>query len=448
MTKFELIIRDFIEQKHLLDMNKRYVVALSGGADSVCLLVVLLRLGYQVEAAHCNFHLRGDESDRDEAFCEALCMSKNIPFHRVHFDTRAYAELHRVSIEMAARDLRYNYFHQLLESIDAEGVCIAHHKDDVAETMLINLVRGTGLHGLTGIASSRNGIIRPLLCVSRDEIVKYLGFIGQDYVTDSSNHDTDIIRNKIRHEVMPVLRQISPAVTSQMVRTADRLASASVLFDECLESKIKAATVSTVHSVSTYRIAQLLENEYILYGTLSPFGFGASQVEQIYENLMSVHSGMEWRNDSHTVITHRDRLVVYRNDDGRLANNSRPHKMPVPGLYNFEALGLFKVSLTDRNDDFEVDRRPTVACMDADQVAFPLCLRHAELCDRFAPYGMRGTKLVSDYLTDLKRSLYEKRCQMVLTDEMGEIVWLVGERISQRAAVTAQTTRILMVEKL
>ena len=448
MTKFESVIRDFIERKQLLDMKKRYVVALSGGADSVCLLVVLCRLGYQVEAAHCNFHLRGNESDRDEAFCERLCKSKNIPFHRVHFDTRVYAELHHVSIEMAARELRYNYFHQLIEAIEAEGVCVAHHKDDVAETMLINLIRGTGLHGLTGIAPFRNGIIRPLLCVSREEIVKYLDFIGQDYVTDSTNLETDIIRNKIRHEVIPVLRQINPAATSQIVLTADRLASASILLDECLEAKIRAAIISEDHSVITYRIAQLLENEYVLYSALSSYGFSATQVERMYENLMKVHSGMEWNSNTHTAITNRDHLVVYRNDDQRLANNARPYKLPVPGHYDLGALGHFKLTFADKNEEFEIDRRPVIACMDADKVKFPLCLRHAEASDRFDPYGMKGTKLVSDYLTDRKRSLFEKRCQLVLTDEMGRIVWLVGERISHRVAVTEQTTRILMVEKL
>lgn len=448
MVRFESKISDFIGRRQLLDREKRYIVALSGGADSVCLLIVLCRLGYQVEAAHCNFHLRGDESDRDEAFCEALCKAKNIPFHRAHFNTRAYAELHRISIEMAARELRYNYFHQLREAIDAEGVCVAHHKDDVAETMLINLLRGTGLHGLTGIAAHRDGIIRPLLCVNRDEIVKYLDFIGQEYVVDSTNLDTDIIRNKIRHDVMPVLRQISPAASEQIVLTANRLEHASALFDECLEAKISAATVSQDEQVSIFRIAQLLENECILHGALSPFGFGALQVEQMYESLQSARSGMEWQSNSHTAITDRDLLLAYRNDDGRLADNSAPHKMPLPGLYNFGVLGNFSVSLADKGPFFEVDRRATVACLDADKVSFPLTLRHTVSSDRFTPYGMRGTKLVSDYLTDRKRSLYDKRCQLVVTDEMGKIVWLVGERVSQYATVTSQTARILNIEKL
>ena len=448
MMSFEAKIRDFIGRRQLLDVNKRYLVALSGGADSVCLLSVLCRLGYQVEAVHCNFHLRGPESERDEIFCEALCMNKKVPFHRAHFDTYAYASLHRVSLEMAARELRYNYFRQLLDSIGAEGVCVGHHKNDAAETVLINLMRGTGLHGLTGIAPYRDRIIRPLLCVCRDEIVKYLDFIGQEYVTDSTNLNTDIIRNKIRQEVMPVLQQITPAAMEQIVLTASRLANAAELFDECIEAKVKDAIADSGDSVMIYKIAQLIENECILHSALSPYGFRASQVEQMFGCLKLARSGMEWRSSSHTAVTDRDHLVVYRNDDGRLGENSKPHKLPAPGLYDLGVLGRFEVLLIPKDAHFEVDRRSMVACMDADEVMFPLCLRHTATSDCFVPYGMRGTKLVSDYLTDRKRSLYEKRCQLVLADEMGKIIWVVSERISQHVAVTEQTTRLLIVKRL
>ena len=166
-----------------------FLVALSGGADSVCLLLAMKRLGYRVEAIHCNFHLRGAESDRDEEFCKRLCEREQIPFHTVHFDTKTYAEVHKVSIEMAARELRYNYFEQLRKAIDAEAILVAHHKNDAVETLLMNLLRGTGIHGLQGIKPRNGRIIRPLLCVSRQEIVEWLNMIGQDYVTDSTNLD-------------------------------------------------------------------------------------------------------------------------------------------------------------------------------------------------------------------------------------------------------------------
>ena len=195
---FEDKIGDFITRHQMLNSRHRYLVALSGGADSVCLLRVLSSLGYEVEAVHCNFHLRGEESDRDEQFCEQLCKEQNTPFHRVHFDTQTFADLHHLSIEMAARELRYQYFHQLSQSIDIQGVCVAHHLDDNVETVLMNLVRGTGIHGLTGMRpssflpvktaegeGSRVLLLRPLLCVSRQEIEDYLSDCGATFVTDS-----------------------------------------------------------------------------------------------------------------------------------------------------------------------------------------------------------------------------------------------------------------------
>ena len=211
----------YIKKYNLLKTNNLYLVALSGGADSVTLLLLLKEHGFNVHAAHCNFHLRGAESDRDETFCVELCRGLGVELHRAHFDTREYAELHKVSIEMAARELRYNWFAQLCKDIDAAGVCVAHHRDDSVETVLLNLVRGTGLRGLTGIKAkseqtmtcrhnpqkqSKLVVLRPLLCVSRAEIEDFLVKRGQKYVTDSTNLEADVQRNKIRLQVLPVLR--------------------------------------------------------------------------------------------------------------------------------------------------------------------------------------------------------------------------------------------------
>ena len=202
-------VRDFIDREGLLTPEGLYIVALSGGADSVALLRILHHLGYRIEAAHCNFHLRGAESDRDETFVKSLCSSLNIPIHLIHFDTAEYASLHQVSIEMAARELRYGYFDQLCKDIGASAVCVAHHRDDAVETFLMNLLRGSGIHGLTGIRPRNGNVIRPLLCLSRDEIEQYLHSIGQDYVTDSTNLVDDVVRNKVRLNVLPLLKDIN-----------------------------------------------------------------------------------------------------------------------------------------------------------------------------------------------------------------------------------------------
>ena len=200
-------VRRFASVHELFVYGGKYIVALSGGADSVSLLFVLKHLerelGISVEAAHCNFHLRGAESVRDEEFCKQLCERLSVPLHLIHFDTQAYADLHRVSIEMAARDLRYGYFENLRRDIEAQDICVAHHRDDSVETVLLNLVRGTGLRGLRGIQPRNGNIIRPLLSLSRENIVQYLDALGESYVTDSTNLHNDVKRNKIRLDVMP-----------------------------------------------------------------------------------------------------------------------------------------------------------------------------------------------------------------------------------------------------
>ena len=235
--KFVQTIQQNIIQQHLLEKDKKYLVALSGGADSVALLLVLYELGYTVEACHCNFHLRGEESDRDERFCVTLCQQLNIKLHRIHFDTRTYAKLHNESIELAARNLRYRFFDQLRKDVDAAGICVAHHQDDNVETILINLVRGTGLKGLTGISPVNGYIIRPFLCITRQDILDYLTERQQNFVTDSSNLVDDVVRNKIRLNIIPMLKEINPAVCHNIAATARYLTEASKMLTAALEKE-------------------------------------------------------------------------------------------------------------------------------------------------------------------------------------------------------------------
>lgn len=222
INNFVASVSSFANIHHLFAKEGVYLVALSGGADSVALLLALLDMGVRVEAVHCNFHLRGEESDRDEQFCKDLCSKYNVELHLVHFDTCEYAALHHVSIEMAARDLRYAYFERLRSDMGAEAICVAHHRDDSVETVLLNLVRGTGLRGLRGIQPKNGNIVRPLLCVSRDDIECFLDSIGQDYVTDSTNLHDDVKRNKIRLDVLPLLETLNPDVRQSIFRTSLR----------------------------------------------------------------------------------------------------------------------------------------------------------------------------------------------------------------------------------
>ena len=216
-------ITQYIEKNHLFSSDSKILVALSGGADSVALLRILHTAGYHCEAAHCNFHLRGEESNRDESFVRQLCLKYNIRLHTADFNTTQYAAEKHISIEMAARELRYNWFEEIKNKYRADVIAVAHHQDDSIETMLLNLIRGTGITGLLGIRPRNGAIVRPLLCVNRKEIIQYLQNIEQDYVTDSTNLEDEYTRNKIRLNLLPLMEEINPSVKNSLVETSNYL---------------------------------------------------------------------------------------------------------------------------------------------------------------------------------------------------------------------------------
>ena len=477
-------MRRFASVHELFVYGGKYIVALSGGADSVSLLFVLKHLehelGIDVEAAHCNFHLRGAESVRDEEFCKQLCERLSVPLHLIHFDTQAYADLHRVSIEMAARDLRYGYFENLRRDIEAQDICVAHHRDDSVETVLLNLVRGTGLRGLRGIQPRNGNIIRPLLSLSREDIVQYLDALGESYVTDSTNLHNDVKRNKIRLDVMPLLRELNPSVSQSIFESSLRVGEALKVFDEAMKRSIADVTTpprgctcpkctnqpvrkctnqpllvqqSLLHqqrctlqsnhplTISIDRLKQQPSPEYTLHEILSPRGFTSAQIDQIYGSLDSCSAGKIIASDSHELAFDRGSLLVQPRTN--VADAARSMRIPETGTYVFSDSLKIKVAAEDCGDDYVPSRAADCVCLDASDIKFPLTLRHIEQGDRFVPFGMNGMKLVSDYLTDRKKNVFEKRAQLVVTDAQQRIVWLVGERTDNRFRITPHTQQAL-----
>ena len=442
-------VRAYIEKHNLLNKNSLHIVALSGGADSVCLLRIMKQLGYRVEAAHCNFKLRGDESDRDEAFCMALCRELGLELHTVHFDTRAYASLHGVSIEMAARELRYGYFYQLAEAIDAEDIIVAHHADDSIETMLINLLRGTGITGLEGIKSERGMIKRPLLCLTRKEIEGYLGELGQEYVTDSSNMVADVMRNKVRLNLVPLLEDIVDGAKQNITRTIENLAEAAKVVRFTIEQGV-ARCVEKTYDIHDKRCGLELkirvENlrrepspEMVLYDVLKHYGFNSSQISEIY--LLAVENTAEgrkvWHTKTYTVSMERGCIFVGHEVDAPTI------VIPEGGMYICGTGMKMLIRVDDVTNDFIVSKDPLCATVDAVKVRMPLTLRRIQNGDRFTPYGMKCSKLISDYMADRKKNYFERHQQMVLCDAGGEVIWLVGERVSQKVACNEKTIKVL-----
>ena len=467
-------MRRFASVHELFVYGGKYIVALSGGADSVSLLFVLKHLehelGISVEAAHCNFHLRGAESVRDEEFCKQLCERLSVPLHLIHFDTQAYADLHRVSIEMAARDLRYGYFENLRRDIKAQDICVAHHRDDSVETVLLNLVRGTGLRGLRGIQPRNGNIIRPLLSLSREDIVQYLDALGESYVTDSTNLHNDVKRNKIRLDVMPLLRELNPSVSQSIFESSLRVGEALKVFDEAMKRSIADVTTpprgctlggalvssaptkqlgttpSHPLTISVDRLKQQPSPEYTLHEILSPRGFTSAQIEQIYGSLDTCSAGKIIASDSHELAFDRGSLLVQPKTNA--ADAARSMRIPETGTYVFSDSLKIKVTTEDCGDGYEPSRASDSVCLDASDIKFPLTLRHIEQGDRFVPFGMNGMKLISDYLTDRKKNVFEKRAQLVVTDAQQRIVWLVGERTDNRFRISKVTSKALRLTLL
>ena len=452
-------VKRFIASEHLLRVDALYLVALSGGADSVALLLCLKELGYRVEAVHCNFNLRGEESLRDELFCEDLCQRENIPFHKVHFDTQAYADLHKVSIEMAARELRYHYFFQLKEALGADGVCVGHHKEDSVETILINLVRGTGLSGLMGIRPRNHDVIRPLLCVTRQEIEDYLRQHAVSFVTDSTNLIDDVVRNKIRLNVLPQLSEINPSVTDAILTTANHLSDVEAIVQESLKealgkavSFINSATQVSLNSLSNEPfqldlsvVRAFPSPSYLLFYILKPLGFSSSQIAEMVSHLDG-QTGQLWYSPSHEITHDRGVIMVLPREE------AEPRQLVIPetGRYVYDeqlSLRLTERALTP-SSNVSFSKVPTIVDLDASSIRFPLTLRRVAEGDRFTPLGMRGTQLMSDFLTNLKRNRFEKRNQLVLLDATGTILWVLSLRINDHFKLTPQSTSCLRIEIL
>lgn len=422
MKRIINIVEAYIEKHRLLSPSDRVLVALSGGADSVCLLLLLHDMGYEVEAAHCNFHLRGEESMRDEAFVAQLCENKGIVLHRTDFDTASYAKAKGISIEMAARDLRYEWFAKVMREGGLTALAVGHHQADNAETMLLNMVRGTGIQGMCGIMPSNDrGVVRPLLCLSRKDITDCLERIGQDYVTDSTNLKDDVSRNKIRLDIMPLLEQINPSALQSINTTIDNMNEVRKVYEAAIKADRERCCTwkdGCMH-IEWDVLSGCASPISVLHSVMSEHGFNRTQIVEMLEGGQGrVWMASEWR-----ALWDRGRIV--------LAPNAHADAASVSMTY-VDAQGLV------------INKDKRYAYIDADKVKGEVKVRRAEEGDSFQPFGMRGRKLLSDFLTNLKKSRFEKEAQMVVCDDE-DILWVVGERSSERYRVDKDTRRVLML---
>jgi tRNA(Ile)-lysidine synthase len=421
-------IRTYINKRHLLSGDKPVLVGLSGGADSVALLAVLVRLGYACIAVHCNFHLRGGESDRDEAFAESLATKTGVPFHKTDFNTSQYAKEKHISIEMAARELRYNYFEEMRIRFDAQAIAVAHHRDDNAETLLINLVRGTGIKGVRGMRPKNGFVVRPLLSVGKEEILHWLKEQQLSFVTDSTNLSDEYMRNFIRLRVIPLLEEINPSVKETIARTSEHLSSVEIIY----QSVIEEARGRLLKDNGRLFIKELLAYpapETILYELLAPFHFTRQITGDIFLSL-DKEPGKRFFSPTHRLIKDRTHLLI-------------------TPLEQAEYLAPASVKLlyerTVLDEAFHLKKDKNIAYFDYDKLSFPLTVRPWQPGDWFVPFGMTGRKKLSDYFSDHKYSLPDKE-QTRLLCSGEDIIWIIGERADNRFRIDKTTTNIFTIK--
>jgi tRNA(Ile)-lysidine synthase len=436
--------RKYIAAKSLFTDDDKLLLAVSGGVDSMVLLHLFSRLDYRYGVAHCNFHLRDLEGDEDALSVEEAARSLGAEHFNIDFDTRAEADATGESIEMAARRLRYGWFQQLCEEHGYTKIVIAHHSDDSIETFFINLIRGTGLRGLTGIHATRGNIVRPLLFATRREILDYAHQNKVGFRQDSSNLSTKYLRNKIRLGVIPRIREISPQFGPTMTGNVERLSSALLFIDRQMD-RIRTEithTLGTSTVIPVDAIDPLLPRGYVIFELLRPYGFSSEAVADLLHGLEAGRSGIRFFSHTHVVYLDRRNLIVQE------IRRGGAYRLSVePDTTNLYGLGgMLTFETLEIEDVGPLQQPPEVALLDAGKIRYPLTVRIWEEGDTFIPFGMTGHKKVSDYLIDEKVALPDKEQQLVVESD-GTIVWLVGRRIDDRYKVTETTTHVLRIAR-
>ena len=419
--------------------KKNFLLAVSGGLDSVVMANMFSRAGYTFAIAHCNFQLRGKESDGDEQFVEEMAAKYKVPFHVKHFDTAAHAENHKVSIQMAARDLRYAWLKEAMEEDKYDFIAIAHHSDDAIETFFINQLRGTGIAGLHGIASNHQSIIRPMLCFSRNDIEKYASVEKLKWREDSSNASDKYERNKIRHHLLPELLKISPDAAKAISHTIENLTETEIIYRKAIEEKLNkmVAVKSGKTFIPISGLSKLEHPHLYLYEYIKKSGFNYVQSKEICQSLNG-QSGKVFLSATHRIIKDRRNLVLEK-IDGTVQNELSTIAIKDNRFVNND------IELTILTKDKPAGYKPfhpsSTACLDYDKLKFPLTIRKWAMGDKFYPLGMNKAKKISDLLIDKKVSLTDKDKVYVMLSG-NEIVWVIGYRIDERFKIASATKKL------
>jgi len=446
----KLLLKKNIDKNIAFLNDKKLLVAISGGIDSTVLTHLLQQLNFSISLAHCNFLLRGKESNKDEKFVKKLGKKLQVITHTIKFNTKKYAEENGISTQMAARDLRYNWFQKIAEENQIDYILTAHQKEDVLETFLINLTRGTGIDGLTGIPEIKGNIIRPLLPFTRNQILVYATKNKLKWREDSSNSGIKYARNKIRHKVIPVLRELNPSLLDTFQNTLENLKGSQQIVKDCIKNvqqKVTRVFNNELH-FNVLELKKLNNPKIYLFELLKKYNF--TEWDDVF-NLLNAQSGKQVFSKTHRLLKNRDSLILLELEQQKsisvfeIAENTVKIKNPIALEFktitipfdtkNYQNKILKEIIFDDNN----------IVSIDCNKLQFPLTIRKWQKGDYFFPIGLHGKKKVSKYFKDEKMSLLEKESVWLLCSK-NEIVWVIGKRLDDRFKVENSTSKILKIK--
>ncbi|MDO3625590.1 tRNA lysidine(34) synthetase TilS [Mucilaginibacter sp. BT774] len=428
---------DFIEKNALFNRDSNILAAVSGGMDSVVMVHLLKAVGYNFGIAHCNFQLRGDEALSDQQFVKDIAGKLGVPFYTINFDTKKYAAEKKISIQMAARELRYQWFAEVSQQSGYDVIALAHHQNDTIETILLNLTRGTGIAGLHGILPKNGSIVRPLMFLKRDDIQDIVKAENLQYVEDSSNSSAKYARNKIRLEVIPKLKELNPALEDTFEHNLKHFRGLEVLLEQRLGELKKSIFIfhgGDIH-ISIDEVKKLHPQFLLFYGLLQGYGFNESTVEDIISSL-DKHSGRVFGSPAFMLLLDRDKLILAKRQ--ALSNQS----VSINKDQHEVKFNNYRLNILHDDSPLIIKDNPMSVSIDTDLLIYPLTVRYWREGDHFHPLGMKTRQKLSDFFVHQKVPLHEKSQIPLLVNGNEEIIWVGGYRPDERYKVTAKTKKV------
>ncbi|MCK9618400.1 MAG: tRNA lysidine(34) synthetase TilS [Lentimicrobiaceae bacterium] len=435
----------FINNRQLFMPHQNILLTVSGGMDSIAMAELFSRAGFRFAIAHCNFQLRGKDSFEDEKFVASCAQKYQVPLFSKRFETLDYLKERKISVQMAARELRYAWFEEIRQSQNFDYIATAHHADDATETFFINLMRGTGISGLHGILPQKDALIRPMLCFTRGEIEKFITQNHLHYRIDISNTEDKYLRNKIRHHLIPVFETLKPGALEGVQQTMQNLREVEAVYDDWLyqQKKNLLKTEGEWITIDCNALRQTPHNSLVLYELLSDFRFSRDVVRQI-ENSIEGTPGRQFFSPSHRLVTSSQKIIIEKytaprtqNSEFLVTNDTTEIVEPLHLVFSIISPTDFRTLAKSNNDAF----------FDLQKLCFPLIIRKWQKGDYFHPFGMWGKQKLSDFMVNRKFSLPEKENCWLLTSDK-QIIWVIGYRTDERFKITNDTNNILHIRKL